>query len=39
MNKLFGAKKKEEPKAPAVNPNAPSLQETSDKVSFISKLI
>ena len=33
MNRLFGAKKKEEVKAPAINPNAPTLTETSTKVS------
>ena len=31
MNKLFGSKKKKE--EPVVNPNAPTLTETSEKVS------
>ena len=34
MNRLFGAKKKEEVKAPVPNANAPSLTETSGKVSL-----
>ena len=34
MNRLFGAKKKEEVKAPVPNANAPSLTETSTKVSL-----
>ena len=34
MNRLFGAKKPAAPVAPTVNPNAPSLGETSSKVSL-----
>lgn len=38
MNRLFGAKKAAPAKEPEINPNAPSLTETSVKVSCLKCL-